>query len=146
MLLRVLHTYFPANICLDEDVLKTSFVFRRRLDQDEYICLSNMSSRYLQDVQSRPIYSTWSYVFKTSCKNVFIKVLKRSSRHLHDVLQRYIQDVFKMYHQVKPFLLTRLRDIFNTFLRCASKTVIYRRICQGHTSEEFMVSVQNLQE
>ena len=36
----------PANIRLDEDVLKTSFVFvfRRRLDQDEYVGLSLTSS------------------------------------------------------------------------------------------------------
>ena len=36
----------PANIRLDEDVLKTSFVFvfRRRLDQDEYVRLSPTSS------------------------------------------------------------------------------------------------------
>ena len=34
------------NLRLDEDVLKTSFVFlfRRRLDQDEYIRLSHSSS------------------------------------------------------------------------------------------------------
>ena len=89
-----------------------------------------MSSKCLQDV------------FKTSCKNVF----KTSSRRLQDVLQRYLQDVFKTYHQVKLFLLTNLRDVFNTFLRRTAKTVIYRRICLGHTSEKFMVSVQNLQE
>ena len=37
---------FQANIRLDEDVLKMSFVFvfRRRIDQDEYVRLS------LQDV------------------------------------------------------------------------------------------------
>ena len=67
---------YPANIRLDEDVLKTSFIFvfrrrlqdvliktnmfalalrlqktsSRRLGQDQYICLSHMSSRRLQDV------------------------------------------------------------------------------------------------
>ena len=37
---------YPANIRLDEDVLKMSFVFvfRRRLDQDEYVRLSFTSS------------------------------------------------------------------------------------------------------
>ena len=42
----------PANIGLDEDVLKTSFVFvfRRRLGQDQYIRLGHMSPRRLQDV------------------------------------------------------------------------------------------------
>ena len=71
---------------------------------------------------------------------------KGCSRHLQDVLQRCLQDVFKTYHQVKLFLLTRLREVFNTFLRSAAKTVIYRGICLGHTSEKLMVSVQNLQE
>ena len=157
----------PANIRLDEDVLKTSLrrlsssssedVFKtswRRLDQDEYVCLSLTSSEdVFKTSWSRPIYSSWLYVFKTSsrrfqdvfktsCKNVF----KTSSRRLQDVLQRYLQDVFKTYHQVKLFLLTNLRDVFNTFLRRTAKTVIYRRICLGHTSEKFMVSVQNLPE
>ena len=31
------------------------------------------------------------------------------------------------------------------FVRRTAKTVVYRRIHLGHTSEEFMVSVQNLQ-
>ena len=57
-----------------------------------------------------------------------------------------LQDVLKMYHKVKLFLLTRLRDVFNTFLRRTAKKVIYRRICLRHTSEKSMISVQNLQE
>ena len=94
-----------------------------------------------------------------SCKNIFKKssrrllrhlqdVFKTSSRHLQEVLQRYLQDVIKVYHQVKLYLLTRLRDVFNTFLRRSfPKTVIYRGICLGNTTfEQFMVSVQNLQE
>ena len=125
---------YPANIRLDEDVLKTSFVFvfRRRLGQDQYIRRGYTSSRRFQDV------------FKTSCKNVF----KTSSRRLQDVLQRYLQEVFKTYHQVKLFLLTRLWEAFNTFLRRSfPKTIIYRGICPGNTtSDKFMVSVQNLQE
>ena len=42
-----------------------------------------------------------------SCENVF----KTSSRRLQDLLQRYIQDVFKTYNQVKLFLLTSLREV-----------------------------------
>ena len=143
----------PANIRLDEDVLiKTiysswSYVFKtssRRFQDVLPRCLQDVfktSSRRLQDV------------FKTSSR----RLAKTSSRHLQDVfktfwrrlqdvLQRYLQDVFKTYHQVKLFLLTNLRDVFNTFLRRTAKTVIYRRICLGHTSEKFMVSVQNLRE
>ena len=88
---------YPANIRLDEEVLKTSFAFvfrrrlqdvliktniftilirlqktsSRRLDQDQYIRLGHMSSKHLQDG------------FKTSWKNVF----KTSSRRLQDVFK-----------------------------------------------------------
>ena len=122
-----------------QDVLKTSSKrfqnvfkkFARRL-QDVL-----QKRQHLQDVLPRRLQN----VFKKSCKNVF----KTSSRRFQDVLQRYLQNVFKTYHQVKLFLLTSLRDVFNTFLRRTAKTVIYRRICLGHTSDKFMVSVQNLQ-
>ena len=40
---------------------------------------------------------------------------------LQDVLQRCSQDVFKTYHQVKLFLLARLWDVFNTFLRLTAR-------------------------
>ena len=172
---------FQANIRLDEDVLKMSFVFvfkrrlqdvlmktniflliirlqktsSRRLGQDQYIRLGYTSSRRLQDVfktSSRRLAKTSSRhlqdVFKTSSKrlqDVLKNVFKTSSRRLQDVLQRYLQDVFKTYHQVKLFLLTRLREVLNTFLRHSFlKTVIYRRICLSNTTSEiFMVSVQN---
>ena len=79
----------PANICLDEDVFRLPLqrTSSRRLYQDEYVRLSLTSSGdVFQDVFktscSRPIYSSWPYVFKkssrrfqdllkTSCKNVF---------------------------------------------------------------------------
>ena len=78
-------TGYPANIRLED-------VFR--------LCLRRTSSRRLQDVLikmnmfasalrlqktswSRPIYSSWLYVFKTS------------SRRLEDVLQKGFQDIFK---------------------------------------------------
>ena len=122
---RIKHS--PANIRLDEDVFKTSW--------------------------SRPIYSSWSYVFKTSLrrfqdvfKTSFPDILKTSSKRLQDALKKYLQDVFKTYHQLKLFSLTSLRNLFNTLLRRTAQTVIYRRICLGHTSEKFMGSVQNLQE
>ena len=87
---------YPVNIRLDEDVLKTSFVFvfRRRL-QDVF-----------KTSWSRPIYSSWLYVFKTSCKNFF----KTSSRRLQDIfktLSRRFEDAFK----------TSCKDIFKTFSR-----------------------------
>ena len=53
--------------------LKTS---SRHLDQDEYIRLSDMSSRHLQ------------VIFMTSCKNVF----NMSSRHIQPVFKIYCKD------------------------------------------------------
>ena len=114
---------FTLVICLQ----KTS---SRHLGQDQYICLGHTSLRCLQDVLQKCLQD----------------VLKTSSRHLQDVLQRCLQDIFKMYYQVRPFLLKRLWDVFNTFLRRSAKKVIYWRIFLGHTPEKFMVSVQNLQE
>ena len=139
-----------------------------------YSPLSYIVLQRLQDVFKtswlRPIYSSWSYVFKTSSRR-FQDVFKTFSRLfakmfswcLQDVLQKRLQDIFKTflrriqdvlqiclqnvqtYHQVKLFLLTRLRDIFNMFLRYAAKADIYRKIYLGHASEKFMVSLQNLQ-
>ena len=121
--------YFRLSLTSSEDVFKTS---SRRLGQDQYIRLGYTSSRRLQDV------------FKTSSRHLQDVLPRR----LQDVLQRYLQDVFKTYHQVKLFLLTRLWEAFNTFLRRSfPKTIIYRGICPGNTtSDKFMVSVQNLQE
>ena len=79
-------------------------------------------SRLQKTSWTRPIYSSKSYVFKTSLR----RLANSSSRHLQDVLLRGFQDVFKMssrclakmssrrlqdlfktYHQIKLFLLTR---------------------------------------
>ena len=42
-------------------------------------------------------------------------LMKTSSRHLKDVLQRCLQDAFKMYHQVIMFLLISFQDVFKTY-------------------------------
>ena len=100
----------PANIRLDEDVLKTSLrrlsssssedVFKtswRRLDQDEYVCLSLTSSEdVFKTSWSRSIYSSWPYVFKTSSRR-FQGIFKTSSRRFQDVLQKRPQDIFKSF-------------------------------------------------
>ena len=120
-----------ANIRLDEDVLKTSlvfvfrrllqdvfktswsrriyspysYVFRRRLHQDQHIRLGHTSSRLLQDF------------FKTSSR-LFQDVFKASSRCFENVFKtssRHLQDVFKTYYQVKLFLVTQFQDVFETY-------------------------------
>ena len=101
-------THFPANIGLHGDVLKTSSrclsfsssedVFKTNIFT-LLIRLQKTSSRRFQDV------------FKTSSR----RLAKTSLRHLQNVLQRCLQEVFKTYHQVKLFLLIRFQDVFETY-------------------------------
>ena len=119
-----------------EDVLKTSFVFvfRWRLDPDEYVRLSltssedvlvktnifvlairlqdvlNTFSRRLEDV----LKTSWQDVFKTSSKRLaktssrcLQNVFKTSSRRLAKTSSKRLQDIFK----------TSCKDIFKTFSR-----------------------------
>ena len=89
---------YPANIRLDEDVLKTSFVFvfTRRL-QDEYVRLSLTSSEdVFKTSWSRPIYLSWPYVFKTSSRRLQ-DVFKTFSRRLQDIFKTSCKDIFKTF-------------------------------------------------
>ena len=100
--------YTPANIRLDEDVLKTSFVFvfRRRLED------------VFKTSWSRPIYLSWPYVFKTFLRRLQ-DVFKTSSRHLQNVFKissRRLQDVFKTFWRC-------LQDVFKTFSRRTIKLI-----------------------
>ena len=117
-------SYYPANICLDEDVLIKTNMFALAL------LLQKTSSRRLQDVLvrtnifvlairlqdvlkkvSRRLQDVLQDIFKKSSRcfeDVLENVFKTFSRRLQDVLQRYLQDVCKTYYQVKLFLLTRL--------------------------------------
>ena len=124
---------WPINIRLDEDVF-------RCLDQDVYIHLSHTCKTNIFVLVIRI-----QDVFKTSSRHLQ-DVFKTSSRRLANTSWRHLQDVLKTYHQVKLFLLTSLWEVFNMFVRRTAKTVVYRRIHLGHTSEKFTVSVQNLQE
>ena len=111
----------------------------RRLDQYQYFCLGHTSSRLLQDV------------FKTSSRQ---GVFKTFSGRFQDVLQKLPQQIFKASWQDflkrSPKLLLDvfqklLQDVFETFsrriirLNCLPRS----RICLGHTSKKFMVSVEN---
>ena len=42
-------------------------------------------------------------------------VLRRLSKHFQDVLQRFLQDIFKTYHQVQLFLLKRPLNVFEMY-------------------------------
>ena len=81
-----------------EDVMKTSFVFvfSRLLDKDEYIRPTNTSSEdVFKTSSSRPIYSSWSYVFKTSSRRLQ-DVLKTSSRRLQYIFKMFWRSIIKL--------------------------------------------------
>ena len=115
---------YPAKFRLDEDVLKTSFVFvfrrrlktsSRRLDQDEYVHL-NLS---LQKTSSRRLgQNQYIHLVHTSSRRLQ-DVFKTSSRHLQDVLPRCLQDVFKTSSRRLAKTYSRhLQDVFKTFWKC----------------------------
>ena len=89
-----------------EDVLKTSFVFvfRRRLDQDEYVRLSLTSS---EDV----LVKTNIFVLAICLQDVF----KTSSRHLQDVFKTSSRRLAKMSTR-------RFQDVFKTSCKNVFKT------------------------
>ena len=113
---------FPANICLGEDVFKTSFIF---------VC-----KRWCQDI-----------LIKTDIFNLVIHfrdVFKRFWRHVEDVLQSRLQDLFKTSSRHLQDILKKpsscLQDVFKTYhsrkisLIDIVKAKIYRTISLGHTS------------
>ena len=95
------------------------------------------SSRHLQDVLV--------YVFKVHCKNL----LKTSWQDVLKMSKRSLQEVFKMYHQVKLFLLTCLGDVFKTFLRRTAKTVFFSKKlhcrCSAGLKIGFSLKVWNIE-
>ena len=124
-------------------VLKTSFVFvfRRRLDQDEYVRLSLTSSEdVFKTSWPGPIYTSWPYIFKTSsrryqdifktsCKNILktsstrlLDILKTSSKHLQESVfktsSRRLENVFKTSSRgFEDVFKTSCKDLFKTFSR-----------------------------
>ena len=124
-----------------------SYVFKtssRRLQEVLPRCLQNVfktSSRRLAKTSSRHLQDAFD-TFWRSLQDVF----KTSSRRLAKVSSRRFQDVSSSYTVLVNKFSRCLQDVFTTFLRRTAKTVVYRRICLGHTSEKIMVSVQNWRE
>ena len=149
-----------VRLTFSEDMVKTKIFILAIHLQDVlktfWRCLRNVLQKRLQDVFKTPLRHLQD-VFKNSSRHLqemyktsssyFEDIFKTSSRHPQDVLQRNLQDFFKAYHHVKLFLLTRLREVVNTFLRRSfPKTVIYWGIWLGNTNFWVMVSAKNLQE
>ena len=95
----------------------------RRLDQDQYVCLSlTFSEDVFKMSWSRPIYSSWSYVFKTSYKNIF----KTSSRRLQNVLKTSSRRLAKMSSRrfekgLQDIFKTSCQKVFKTFWKRSSR-------------------------
>ena len=97
---------------------------------------------------SRPIYSSWPYVFKTSCQDVFKKfwsrlqdIFKTSSRRLQNVFKTSCKNIFKKSSRCLPDILQRyLQDVFSV---SSSKTVLVstslrsiQHVCETFFSKE----------
>ena len=118
---RFLEDLFP--LCLQKVFKISSW----RIDQDEYICLSHT---FLEDVfkksWSRPIHSSWSYVFKTSSRRLAKHLqdfFKTFWTRLQDILQKPLQDIFKMTSR-------RFEDIYNTSSKHLQGVSLYK-ICKN---------------
>ena len=84
------YTKFPANIRLDEDVLIKTNIFAL------LIRLQKTPSGHLDHKQ-------------------YIRLGHTSSRRHQDICRTSCKDVFKMYYQVKLFLVTLFQDVFKTY-------------------------------
>ena len=109
----------PANIRLDEDVfrLRLQKTSSRRLHQDEYVRLSLTSSEdVFKTSWSRPIYSSWLYVFKTFSR-CFEDVFKTSCKKVFKTCSRRLQDVLRTSSK-------RLQDVLKNFFKTSSRRII----------------------
>ena len=118
-------------------LMKTSW---RCLEEVFCIRLKKTSSRHLENVWSRRIYSPYSCVFRKRLQGVFLDqdqyirlslissrhlqdVSKRSLRCLQDVLQKGLQDIFKRFSR-------RFEDVLQKRLykKCVLKPFCFRSV------------------
>ena len=99
----------PENIRYDEDVLKRTlvFIFRRRLDQDDYICLTHMSSENV-------FIKTNIFVLVIRLQDVF-NTFSRRPQDISKTLSRHVQGIFKTssrcFENVFKKSSSRLQDV-----------------------------------
>ena len=87
-------------------LMKTS---SRRLDQDEYVRLSFTSSEdVFKTSWSRPIYSSWQYVFKASSRR-FQDIFKTSSRCFQDLFKTSSKRLHSPLSQLEYMSYIKLR-------------------------------------
>ena len=117
-----------------EDLIFSTIIFDLR-----WLRPSKHSSlwRRLEKVLKSSFIFAFRRLFQKVLLNIFalvIRLQETSSRRLAKILQ----GVFKKYDQVKLFLLTRLWNVFKTFLSLSAITVIYGRICRSHFWEIYV--------
>ena len=95
-----------------EDVfrLRLQKTSSKRLDQDEYVCLSLTSSEDVSKTSSRRLGQDQYIRFGHTSSRRLQDVFKMSSRRLAKASSRHFQDAFKTFWK-------RLQDIFKTFSR-----------------------------
>ena len=113
-----------------ENIFKTSskYVFKtfsRRIVK--FNCLTRV--QHVLETSGKPSSRHLQDIFKTS------------SRRLEKMSSRHLQDLSSSSTVIVSTSSRRFWDVFKMFLWRTAKTVIYRRICLGRTSEKFMVSV-----
>ena len=142
--------YYPEITQQTFVLIKTSW---RHLEDVFCLWLQKTSSRHFQDV----LIKTNIFVFVILLEDVFKTFSKPLQdvllRRLQDFLQKRLQNVFKasvktssrLLQDVSKTFWSRLQDIFKTSWRVIRLNCLpSSRICLGHTSEKFMVSVENL--
>ena len=80
-------------------LMKTSWRSLSSSSSEDVLIKTNMFAlalRLQKTSWSRPIYSSWPYVFKTSSRRLQ-DIFKTSSRHLQDVFKTSCKDIFKMF-------------------------------------------------
>ena len=123
----------PANIPLDEDVLKTFFVFVFKRRFQDVLTKTNIFALLISLQKrswSRTTYLSWLYVFKTFSillqdvsKMSWLYAFKTSSRLLQDVFQKRFQDIFNTSsRRLEDLFQKRLQDIFKTSCKNVFKT------------------------
>ena len=146
-------------------VIRFQTTSSRRLNPDQYIYLGHFSSRRLGKTSSTSFQGVFfaktssrhlqyrfrrrlQDVFKTSWRRLgdaFKTLFQKRLRDIFKTSLRRLQDIFKTFGQI--VLQSHLQDTFKTSSKCIIKLncLPSSSICQGHTSEKFMVSVENLQ-
>ena len=95
-------------------------VYKRRKNLNDGVTVHPTNIHLQKTSSSRPIYSSWSYVFKTSCTSSR-RPAKTSSKHLQDVLKTFLRSTAKTKLPTEGFAwVTLLRNLWSVYKICNS--------------------------